>query len=196
MKNPATIATNIAERFAKEFGRNLTDQELVFVKEASREALGKIRGRIVRKLVTEKIGTGNGLCRFEDIASGRVVFDNLRDDIRHAVHKEVVECILEIAEELGPRIGNSAIEFVKEWGDTGDYEHGLKPLVTPKDNPNAAAQRRWRKNHPDAVAQYMRELRKQKTKKSVWVHCDKGGTGKSKMLPILGNGIDGGAEVI
>lgn len=159
MKNPALITANIAERFAKEFGRSLTGEELAFVKEASREALGKIRGRTVRKLVTEKIGTGNGLCRFEDIASGREFLVSLRLDIRRAVHKEVMECILEIAGELGPRIGNSAIEFVKDWGDTGDYERVLEPLVTPKANRNAATQRRWRKAHRDGATRNMREWR-------------------------------------
>lgn len=160
MKNPALITNNIAERFAKEFGRSLTEEELAFVKEASREALGKIRGRTVRKLVTEKIGTGNGLCRFEDIASGKDT------DIRRAVHKEVMECIMEIAGELGPRIGNSAIEFVKEWEDTGDYGRVLEPLVTPKANRNAVAQRTWRKAHRDAATKNMRKWRvKSKTAK-------------------------------
>lgn len=159
MKNPALITANIAERFAKEFGRSLTEQELSFVKEASREALGKIRGRTVRKLVTEKIGTGNRLCRFEDIASGKEFLVNPRLEIRRAVHKEVMECLLEIAGELGQRIGNSAIEFVKEWEDMGDYERVLEPLVTPKANQNAAAQRKWRKEHRDAATKNMRNWR-------------------------------------
>lgn len=159
MKNPALITANIAERFAKEFGRSLTGEELAFVKEASREALGKIRGRTVRKLVTEKIGTGNGLCRFEDIASGREFLVDPRLDIRRAVHKEIMECILEIARELGPRIGNSAIEFVKEWEDMGDYERVLVPRVTPKENQYAVAQRKWRKAHRDAATENMRKWR-------------------------------------
>ena len=160
MKNPALITANIAERFSKEFGRKLTEQELAFVKEASREALGKIRGLVVKKLVTEKIGTGNGLCRFEDIAAGRVFSEDLRHDIRRAVHKEVMECILEIAGALGPRIGNSAIEFVKEWEDMGDYERVLVPLVTLKENQNAVAQRKWHKAHRDTATENMRKWRK------------------------------------
>lgn len=153
MKNPALITANIAGRFAKEFGRSLTGEEIALVKEASSEALRKIRGRTVRKLVTEKIGTGNGLCRFEDIASGKDT------DIRRAIHKEVMECILEIAKELGPSIGKSAIEFVKEWEDMDEYERVLVPLVAPKENRNAVAQRKWRKAHRDAATKNMREWR-------------------------------------
>ena len=114
MRNPETITRNIAVRFEKEYGRKLTTGETARVKAASGEALRNFGGLSVRKYITEHIGEGNGLSRFEDIATGKDT------DIRRAVHKEVMECILELAGRIGTRVGVSAIKFVREWRD--DYD--------------------------------------------------------------------------
>lgn len=147
MRNPETITRNIAARFVENFGRELTAAERVAVKSASGEALRKLNGLKVRAYVTENIGLANGLCRFEDIASGKDT------DIRRAVHKEVMECLLEYAVKIGTRIG--AIDFVREWRDGDEGEE----LISIKDNANARAQRKWRRNHRDAANEYMRKWR-------------------------------------
>lgn len=149
MRNPETITRNIAARFVENFGRELTAAERAAVKSASGEALRKFSGLKVRAYVTENIGLSNGLCRFEDIASGKDT------DIRRAVHKEVAECLLEYAGRIGTRIGKQAIAFVCEWRDGDEGEE----LLSLKDNANAMAQRNWRRGHREAANEYMRTWR-------------------------------------
>ena len=152
MRNPETITRNIAVRFEKEYGRKLTTGETARVKAASGEALRNFGGLSVRKYITEHIGEGNGLSRFEDIATGKDT------DIRRAVHKEVMECILELAGRIGTRVGVSAIKFVREWRDGDEGEE----LISLKDNPNARAHRRWSRNHRETATERMREWRRGK----------------------------------
>lgn len=149
MRNPETITRNIAARFKDAYGRELTAAERAAVKSASGEALRKFSGLKVRAYVTENIGLANGLCRFEDIASGKDT------DIRRAVHKEVMECLLEYAGRIGTRIGKQAIAFVREWRDGDEGED----LVSLADNPNANNVRKWRRGHPEAANEYMRKWR-------------------------------------
>lgn len=149
MKNPALITAIIAARFEKEYGRELTAAERAAVKSASCEALRKFSGLKVRAYVTENIGLANGLCRFEDIATGKDT------DIRRAVHKEVMECLLEYAGRIGTRIGKQAIAFVREWRDGDEGEQ----LFVPADNPNARAQRKWHRGHREDANEYMRKWR-------------------------------------
>lgn len=149
MRNPETITRIIAARFEKEYGRKLTAAERVAVKSASGEALRKFSGLKVRAYVTENIGLANGLCRFEDIASGKDT------DIRRAVHKEVAECLLEYAGRIGTRIGRQAIAFVREWRDGDEGEE----LLSLKDNANANNVRKWRREHREAVNEHMRKWR-------------------------------------
>lgn len=149
MRNPETITSNIAARFTENFGRELTAAERAAVKSASCEALRKFSGLKVCAYVTENIGLANGLCRFEDVATGKDT------DIRRAVHKEVAECLLEYAGRIGPRIGKQAIAFVREWRDGDEGEE----LLSLKDNANAVNVRKWRRDHREAANEIMRKWR-------------------------------------